>query len=157
MHVSVHPAFEDGQAPEFTIRVENTSEKPVTLHMDSLAPTLLAKKGEGGDRWSPSNGPSTAVVTRQSFWIGMDGPRLKGANETWQWTVIQPKTFEKDRQLLPKASFEISLSFKLPAGEYDLLAGYGGGVHAGQCVASNLIAFDVNPEGRASIAKVADR
>ena len=27
--------------------------------------------------------------------------------------------------------------------EYDFLAGYGGGVHAGQGIASNLIAFDV--------------
>lgn len=157
LKITVVRAFEDGNAPQLIIRVENVGDKPGTLHMNSLAPTLLAAKTKGGDLWSPSDGPSTAVVTRQSFWIGTDGPRMQGANETWQWKVIAPQKLEKDETLDPKAVFELRLSFKLPAGEYEFLAGYGGGVHDGQCIASNLIGLDVKPDGTAVVAKAAGR
>lgn len=155
MTVKVTPSFKDGQKPAFLIRVDNTSEKPVTLRMNSLAPSLLASKQKQG-LWSPSNGPSTAVVTRQSFWVG-DKPRLKGANATWHWTVTKPETLKEKVSLHPKEGFEIEIAFKLPAGEYDFLAGYGGGVHAGQCIASNLIAFDMKADGTASLVKVDGR
>jgi len=157
MKIAAAPAFDDGQAPACVIRAENISDKPVTLRMGSLAPTLLAAQTKGANRWSPSDGPSIAVVTRQSFWVGMDGPRMKGANETWQWEVTAPRSLKKDVVLQPKTGFELYLLFKLPAGEYEFLAGYGGGVHDGQCIASNLIAFDVKPDGTATLAKAAGR
>ncbi len=157
LKLTVVRAFEDGNAPEFIIQVENVSDKQRTLRMDSLAPTLLAAKTKGGDRWSPSDGPSAAVVTRQSFWIGTDGPRMQGANETWQWKVVAPQKLVEKVSLDPKAVFELRLSFKLPPGEYEFLAGYGGGTHDGQCIASNLIGFDVKEDGTAVLAKSAGR
>ena len=157
LKLTVARAFEDGNAPEFTLRVENDSDKPRTLHMDSLAPTVLAAKATGGDRWGPSDGPSSAVVTRQSFW-SMHWPRLgAGLDERWPWKVVVPQELKPHVSLDPKAVFELRLSFTLPAGEYEFLAGYGGGVHAGQCIASNLIGFDVKQDGTAVVAKVAGR
>jgi hypothetical protein len=41
---------------------------------------------------------------------------------------------------------EIPLCFRLSQGEYEFMAGYGGGVHAGRALASNLAAFDVDGE-----------
>jgi hypothetical protein len=150
--LSVVRNFDDGHAPEFTIRVKNMSEKPVTVHMDSLAPTLLAAKKKSDNLMSPSDGPSSAVVTRQAFWI--DAPRMKGLGER-EWTVTAPRNFEKDVAIDPKSVFEIRLLFHLPAGEYEFLAGYGGGVHEGQCIASNLIGFDVRDDGTARLVKAA--
>jgi hypothetical protein len=162
MTVTVIPAFEDGHAPEFIIRVESTSPKPITLCLGSLALTLLGERDKS-DRFSPSDGPSDAVLTRQSFWDG-EHPRLKGycessiggVNKKWQWTVTQPHKLQ-GTTLIPKEAFEIRILFKLPAGEYDFLAGYGGGAHEGQCAASNLLAFDVKADGTASLVKVAGR
>jgi hypothetical protein len=156
LKIAVAPAFQNGQPPAFNIRVENTSQTPVTLRTDALAPTLLAETGINKLGRSPAYGPAVAVVTRQSFWVGSE-PRLKSAELHWPWQVTQPRTFEKEIELQPKQAFEISLLFTLPAGEYEFLAGYGGGTHAGQCAASNLIAFDVQADGTAKLAKVVGR
>jgi hypothetical protein len=83
----------------------------------------------------------------------------EGAQHTlpYRWWVTTPRTFEKHVVLQPNATFELRLSFKMPAGEYEFLAGYGGGVHAWQCIASNLVAFDVAADGTAKLVKVAGR
>jgi hypothetical protein len=158
LKLTVSRAFEDGHAPEFVIRVENAGEKPALVRMESLAPTLLAAKKNGVGLLSPADGPSTAVVTRQGFWIGGTyGARMEGSNPTWQWKVVAPRTLEEKVALDPKAAFEIRLSFTLPPGEYEFLAGYGGGVNEGQCIASNLVGFDVRKDGTAMVAKTAGK
>jgi hypothetical protein len=161
LKITVARAFEDGTAPQFVIRVENVSDQPKALNMNSLAPTLLAAKTKaraGSEGLSPSDGPSTAVVTREDFWLEKEGaPRLQGESETWQWKVIAPEKLEKDVALKPKAVFELRLSFKVPSGEYEFLAGYGGGAHAGECIASNRLGFDVKQDGTAVMAKAAGR
>ena len=48
---------------------------------------------------------------------------------------------------------EVALNFRLPHGEYQFMAGYGGGVHAGRALASNLAGFDVDADGRASLVQ----
>jgi hypothetical protein len=59
--------------------------------------------------------------------------------------------------LKPKEKRTVTITFDLPEGEYDFLAGYGGGVHAGKGIASNLVAFDVSPKGKVTIVKVKGR
>jgi hypothetical protein len=151
--------FKEGSVPQFVIRVENVSDNPLTLRMDALAPTILAAQTKPRSGFSPSDGPSVAVVTRHSFWV--DGPRMKseGTDQSvpYRWWVTAPRTLEKHVALQPKSAFELHLSFKMPAGEYEFLAGYGGGVNAGQCIASNLIAFDAKADGTATLVKVAGR
>lgn len=149
LKITSAPAFEDGQMPEVVIRAQNVGDKPFTLRLDSLAPTLLVRRSKDGQWWSPSDGPSVAAVTRQSFWIGTDGPRMTGANPAWHWEVVAPRRLEENEVVLePKAVFEIRLSFKLPAGEYDFLAGYG------RCMASNLVGFDVEKGGTATLVNL---
>jgi hypothetical protein len=153
----VAPAFEDGHAPEFTIRVENVSQKPIALDMDLLGPTVLGKQVH--EHFSPSpDGPSEAIVTRQSFWTRPgDKPRLKSKGENWAWTVTQPLTYEERTTIQPEKAFEARISLELPAGEYEFLVGYGGSFDNGRCIASKLIAFDVKADGSASLAKVKGR
>jgi hypothetical protein len=162
LKLTVARAFEDGSAPEFIIRVENVGDKPATLHMDSLAPTILAAQTKPRSGFSPSDGPSVAVVTRQAFWLGgSDAPRMQseGIDQavSYRWWVTAPRALQQLVALQPKAAFELHVSFKLPQGEYEFLAGYGGGVHDGQCIASNLIGFDVRQDGSAVLAKAAGR
>lgn len=156
LKLSVVRVFEDGHTPEFLIRVENIGDKPCVLRMNSLAPTVLKGKPTGRIGLNPSDGPSFAAVTRQSFWIDLDGPRMQETNGTWQWRVTSPEKLNSSVSLDPKATFELRLSFSLPPGEYDFLTGYGGGVHENQGIASNRIGFDVRQDGTAVEVKVAD-
>ncbi|MBX3448806.1 MAG: hypothetical protein KF777_04555 [Planctomycetaceae bacterium] len=157
LKLSVVRAFEDGHPPEFLIRVENVGDKPRVLRMNSLAPTLLKGKPTGGNGLNPADGPSIAAVTRQSFWIDLEGPRMQESSGTWQWRVTSPEKLSSSVSLDPKATFELRLSFTLPPGEYDFLAGYGGGVHENQSIASNRIGFDVRQDGTAVEVKAVNR
>jgi len=151
----IEPTFKSVQKPTFIIHVKNVTASALTLHLDSLAPTVLAKNDAGGDKWSPSDGPSSAVVTRDSFWVNES--RIHGATDTWHWDVSKPNGFEQTMQVPAGGSLDISIAFALPQGQYDILAGYGGGVHDGQCIASNLVAVDVQKDGTASLVKMAGR
>jgi hypothetical protein len=164
----VAPAFEAGHAPEFAIRVTNGSPKPMLLEMDRLGPTVLGKREIRQDAVGSIDvvdGPSRAVITSQSLWtFGTEQggkPRLQIEGSDWQWkwqsTVTQPLTYERIVKLQPNESLEIRILFTLPAGEYEFLAGYGGNFGTGQCVASNLVAFDVKADGTANVVKVPGR
>jgi hypothetical protein len=155
------PAFKDGQPPELALRVENTTEKPVTVHMNLLGPTVLGKKVGGNPllaAFEASDGPSHAVVTDQSLWTEPGGePRskIKGValGRKWQWTITEPRTFEKHVKLGPKGTLEVHILLELPEGEYEFLAGYGGNFSQGRSIASNRVGFDVGADGTASVAK----
>jgi hypothetical protein len=167
MRLVVAPAFAEGHAPEFAIRMENGSAQPIAVTMDHLGPTVLGKRDREGplNAFHPADGPSEAVVTSQSlwtFWLEPGGsPRLKiggsSAGREWQWKVTQPLTYERSITVQPENALEVRISFELPAGEYEFLAGYGGNFSNGRCIASKLIAFDVKADGTASLAKVAGR
>ena len=153
--LTLRPTFHDGERPAFELRVENVGDRPVTLLLDELAPTVLARHGKGADPWGPSDGPSSAVVTRDAFWV--DESRVEGANDTWHWSVTSPAKFDRRVEVEPKGVFTVDLALRLPPGQYDVLAGYGGGVQQYQCVASNLTGIDVATDGRATLPKVDGR
>jgi hypothetical protein len=153
LKLSIRPTFRDGEKPTMEVRVENVSAATVKVNMESLAPTVLARKS--GTYWGPSDGPSTAVITRNSFWAA--GPRTEGGNDTLGWRVGKAASSEPFVELASKGALTIEISLRLPAGEYDFLAGYGGDVQNRQCIASNLIGFDVGKEGTATVVKVAGR
>jgi hypothetical protein len=165
MRIVVAPAFADGQAPEFVVCVENTSQKPLLVDLEVLAPTLLGKRKPAADEFSrdfeTADGPTEIVVGDQPFyWDKMQRARKgsgvsNGAN--CQWTVKQPATLSEDVTIQPKGGFELRVSFALPTGEYDFLAGYGASFDNGESAASNLVAFDVNADGTARLVKIAGR
>jgi hypothetical protein len=47
----------------------------------------------------------------------------------------------------------VRVRFSVAAGQYQFLAGYGGGTYEGQVLSSNLVSFDVDKEGRARLVK----
>jgi len=143
-----------------TIIIENDGKDAVKLFSQELALTLLAKRDGPRQSWSVADGPSFALITRQSLEIGSSEPRWEGkgvvAGKPYSWTVGKENALRHDFTLGPKESKRIDIQFDLPDGEYDFLCGYGGGVHEGKCVASNLSAFDVK-EGKGGIVQVQKR
>lgn len=153
------PSFTNGQLPTVIISVRNHGKKDAKVHSSELAPTLLTKTSGTRRSFVPADGPSYALITRQAFIVGGTDPRTKGRGITggrpYFWSIDQglPRTFT----LSPGAERRIEITFDLPAGEYDFLAGYGGGVHAGMGIASNLVAFDVSKNREATPAKIKGR
>jgi hypothetical protein len=153
LSLRIAPAFTDDGQARVTITLQNGGAKEVAVYSSEFAPTLLMKK-KAGDRLAggPSDGPSFARITRQAFVVGKDDePRTSGPG--WSIDAALPHGFV----LKPSEKRVVTMTFDLPEGEYDFLAGYGGGVHAGEGIASNLIAFDVSEKGKAKVVKVKDR
>jgi len=110
--------------------------------------------------WSVPDGPSFALITRQSFVIGDSEPRWawKGAwaSKPYGWTIGKENALPRKFTLGAGEKKLIHVQFDLADGQYDFLCGYGGGVHASRCLASNLSAFDVK-DGKAKIIKIKNR
>ena len=138
------PDFKDGEKPSIVIALANSGKKNVKIFGSELAPTLLAK----GKHLVP-DGPSYALVTRQAFISGGSEPRTSGRGlsedgpYTWKIDKAVPISFT----LKPGEERRVRITFDLPKGEYDFLAGYAGGVHQERALASNLVAFDVADKG----------
>jgi hypothetical protein len=152
-------AGEDGKAVG-TITVLNKGEAPVEIQSQELALTLLKKrKGPAEPLWA-SDGPSFALITRQSFEINGSTPRVqaKGVEdgEPYSWSTGKENVLPHSFTLAPMDKKQVRVRFEIPDGEYDLLCGYGGGVHEEHCLASNLSAFDVK-DGKATAVVIKDR
>ncbi len=151
---------DDGK-PVASIIVENAGKDSVKLFSQELALTLLMKRNISERDWSVSDGPSFALITRQSFEIGGSEPRWEGKGEVaagkpYAWTIGKENAPPHDFTLGPKEKKRIDVQFDLPDGQYDFLCGYGGGVHGNKGLASNLSAFDVKNR-KATIVTIKNR
>lgn len=137
--------FKDGEKPSINIVLANAGKEEVRIQSTELAPTLLMKAAGT----SSADGPSFALVTRYSFISKGEEPRMSakgvsaGRPYSWQIDKEVPVSFI----LKPGEERRVKITFDLPTGEYDFLAGYGGGVHEDKGLASNLVAFDVGDKG----------
>ena len=131
-------ANSNGQ-PVATIIVDNNGSRPVRLLTDELALTLLTK-GDANE-WTPYDGPSFAMITRQSFQIGEGDPRWHDTH----WSIGKENALPDQIMLGPDERKTIDIVFDLPDGEYDFLCGYGGSGDKG--LASHLVGFNVS-DGR---------
>jgi hypothetical protein len=155
--LSVAPDFSATGTNELIIDVRNTSNQRREIQIDALAPTLFAKK-EGAFCLVPADGPSYAAVTRSNLRTMQDqavgSTCLLGRTARTARLFMAPGISYASRlELDPGQSIEIPLRFQLSSGEYEFLAGYGGGVHAGRALASNRIGFDVDETGHAHLLK----
>jgi hypothetical protein len=121
-----------------------------------LALTLLGKKSNRNSFFDPSDGLSTALITR----TGLGGSRRSGTSNSSRdrcfWT-IGDKPIPHSFTLKPGQQHSITISLILPRGEYDFLCGYGGGVHEDKPLATNIVSFDVDENQRAMLVKTARR
>jgi len=143
--------FGPQETATFLIELRNTGSKPVDVNSSEFGPTLLGLSRKGS--FCVSDGKSEAWITRgnlvnSSSWESVSGGIKYSASYT-----IDPKTRLPERfQLDPGQSTKVRVTFKVPAGQYEFMVGYGGGVHEEKSVASNAISFDLNDGGVATLA-----
>lgn len=155
LKLTLRRTSDNGRYVRFDLLIENQSNKTIVVNTDDIAPTLLGEKGDD-DIFSPSDGKSDAKITRTN---------LQEANSFLNETTLTSKDLHgkpvkvtrkysvqvDDIETLPKSlalaagvRHDIFVSLDLPNGKYDFLFGYGGGVHEGRGLASNLIPFSVD-------------
>lgn len=149
---------QDGKAVA-TLTIWNKGNDAVKLFSQELALTLLMKRSAPQKGVSVFDGPSFALITRQSFEIA-GSLRCEGKGVTegipYSWTIDNEKALPHDFTMAPGEKKRIDILLELPDGQYDFLCGYGGGVHEGMGLASNLSAFDVK-DGKAKVVEIKDR
>lgn len=159
LDLKVSANFAAPAGPELMIEVRNTVNEKRSVRMDALAPTLFAKK-QRPEPFVVSDGPSFPVITGVSVALmnrqaAAPAFAARGSIRTARlW--LPPGSAIPDRvDLDPNQSINVRLQFDLPPGEYEFLAGYGGGVHAARALVSNRIAFDVGVYGGPQLAGLA--
>jgi hypothetical protein len=152
LSLRIIPNFGAQNGDELIIELRNTGDKAREIDTAALAPTLLSKK-QGLECLEPSDGPSYAAITRTNIDFmhshSAGGSCLvDGKGRTVKMWLLSGAAISPRFDLGPGQSIEVPLRFELSAGEYQFLAGYGGGVHAARALASDLLSFDVDEAGK---------
>jgi hypothetical protein len=136
------PAFRMQGSDELVIEVQNEGTVRQEIDVTALAPTILAKRQGLGCVFSPADGPAYAAITRSdvaSLSQGLWGSACtaNGKDVVARLSLVPGAVFARQTGLDPSQSIEVPLRFELSPGEYEFLAGYGGGVHAARALVSN--------------------
>lgn len=146
------PNFGAQGGDELIVKLTNIGDSKRAIDTNALAPTLLAKR-LGLGCLEPSDGPSYAAVTRTDINSMNDHAAggsclVSGQGRTVNMSLPPGVAISPQFDLAPGQSIEVPLRFNLSAGEYQFLAGYGGGVHQVRTLVSNMINFDIDGAGK---------
>lgn len=137
-----------------TMGIANTSERPIKVLSSELAITVLTKSPPS-QSLGDSDGPSHAVITRRGLGVSDLGPRWEGREVVngveFSWSLGKENGLPEEFTIAPGKERQIKVLLEFPEGEYEFLCGYAGGVHESQCLASNLVAFDVDKQRKAKL------
>src|SRR5271167_524999 len=126
----------------FWIEIRNTSKSPISVNLSAVGPTVLASTRDAASYGS--DGQSAAVITRVSLFSPAAGEIIRGSARYSWLSAIPSLSYRPDRFLLgPGRTMQARITFDVPAGQYQFIYGYGGGVHEKESIASNAISFDV--------------
>jgi hypothetical protein len=148
LSLRVTPSFSVG-SPNFVLEIRNQGKRGVQIHSMELPLTLLGKKSNRNSFFDPSDGLSTALITRTD--LGSSGSGRSNSSDDHCFWSIGNKPIPHFFTLKPGQQRSISISLTLPRGEYDFLCGYGGGVHEDKSLATNIVSFDVGENNNATL------
>jgi hypothetical protein len=159
LRLDVRQILETPKRLRLELRIENQSARIVGVETSEIAPTLFGERFED-DVFSPSDGKSDAKITRCNLedanrWRNEQRLTSKDSNVKPIKLTRKFSVQVEDIHSLPK-SFQLAagekrlfvISLGVPPGKYDFLFGYGGGVHEGKGLASNVISFSVDERGQ---------
>jgi hypothetical protein len=153
LRIHAHASFGSERRPVFELVIENTGSSPARFVAGELGITILTLKPDKCP-FIPADGPSYALVTRQSFW-GPDGLTTHGAGiecgDQYSWDLEGGVVDQSVVGIDPGTSIVWRVRFDLPPGQFEFFSGYGGGVHASLGICSNQIDFDVDARGEARV------
>jgi hypothetical protein len=155
LSIRVSPRLTLG-SPKFVLEIRNQGKRRIEMHSWEIALTLLGSKTKHNSAFDPSDGLSTALITR----TGLGNSRRSGTSNNGDagcfWT-IGDKPLPDFFTLKAGQKYSITISLILPRGEYDFLCGYGGGVHEDKSLATNIVAFDVDEDHKATLVSISRR
>lgn len=144
-----------GNSVKFKVEIENQNRFKVAVLKSEIAPTVFGRK-TSDDPFSPSDGDSEAKITRRNFNpdSGRTGLSFGPAGQLTSdsYSVELERSMQRDPYMIYLAAGQkLSFNFyvRVSKGDYDLIVGYGGGVHEGKSLASNIVSFTTDVKGNA--------
>jgi len=137
--------FNDHGLPAVAVDIRNEGNEPVKIVTSEIGIALLARKYLDFP-FDPSDGRSTAVITRAGVGRSSGWKIEYSSGETkrsYSYSSEPDNPLPRDFELAPGQSRGTRLTFNVPAGEYQFIFGYGGGVLDGKCLDSNPVSFDL--------------
>ena len=146
LDLSVLSAFDSHGSPTFKIRIRNEGYNIVEVDSSEIGPTLL-----GLDRAASLGIRSIAWITRGSL-VGVSGWSSTDRDTISATYVVEPQSQVPKRfELGPGQLEEFQITLQVSPGQYQFMAGYGGGVHEEKSIASNAISFEISDHGVATL------
>jgi hypothetical protein len=142
LRLVAQPIAKQGSRTSVELTITNESNAQTKINSSQIGFVLLSQKVEGLS--TPSDGPSTAVITRTNVFLGKGTWSLGTGDRVYSYsyaiadTARLPEIFE----LAPHASRSTTITFQLPAGHYQFFAGYGAGVHESKSIVSNPVSIE---------------
>ncbi len=149
LRFTITPKFGLDKKTRFELMIENKGKRSITFLPGEIAPTLF---GAGREVFSPSDGKSEAKLTRNNFNFEKTGRKDFGDTPVlFSEEIKNLDSFPYSFQLNSGEKYQFTVSFAFPPGNYDFLFGYGGGVHEGKSLDSNMISFSVDKNGNGHV------
>ncbi|HQX56333.1 MAG TPA: hypothetical protein PLP07_10420 [Pyrinomonadaceae bacterium] len=144
-----------GNSLRFNVEIDNQNRFKVAILKSEIAPTVFGKKIDD-DPFSPADGDSEAKITRCNFGSHCGFPRLTygpaGQLTSDSYSVDVEQGIQQDPYMIYLAGgqkLRYNFYVRVSKGDYDLIIGYGGGVHEGRSLASNIVSFATDVRGNA--------
>jgi hypothetical protein len=136
------PIATEGSRTSLELTITNEGNAPTKINSSQIGFVLLSQKVEGLS--TPSDGPSTAVITRANVFLGK-GTWGLGTGErvySYSYGIADEAKLPEIFELAPHESRSTKMTFQLPEGHYQFFAGYGGGVHESKSIVSNPVSIE---------------
>jgi hypothetical protein len=141
--LNAQPVAVEGSRAAIELTVTNEGDTPTEIDSSQIGFVLLSEKIAGAT--TPSDGPSTAVITRTNVFTGKGIWELGTGEKVYSYSymITDCLRFPQSFELPPHRSRSTQIRFKLPAGHYQFFAGYGGGVHESTLNVSNPVSIEL--------------
>jgi hypothetical protein len=141
--LNAQPLAVEGSRAAIELTVTNEGDTPAKIDSSQIGFVLLSEKIAGA--LTPSDGPSTAVITRSNVFTGKGTWELGTGEKVYSYSYTIPDSlrFPQSFELVPHSSRSTQIRFELPAGHYQFFAGYGGGVHESKLDISNPVSIEL--------------
>jgi hypothetical protein len=141
--LNAQPVAVGGSRATIKLTVTNEGDTTAKIYSPQIGFVLLSEKIAGA--LTPSDGPSTAVITRSDVFTGKGTWELGTGEKVYSYSYMIPASlrFPQSFELAPHTSRSTQMRFELPAGHYQFFAGYGGGVHESKLNVSNPVSIEL--------------
>jgi hypothetical protein len=141
--LKAQPKAIQGSRMGVELTITNEADRPAIILGSQIGFALLSEKVSG--LLSPSDGPSTAVITRTNVLSGSGTHGFGVGDKILSYSYFTPyeASLAERFQLAPHQSRTTQIALNIPPGHYQFFAGCGGGVHESKLVVSNPVSIDL--------------